>query len=139
MSYILDALKRADAERERGAVPGLHAQPTALPLPDEPGSSTLPPWAWGLGGLGLALVAMLVWSLWRDDPAPAAPSNPPLATAPAPGQTPPAPTGLLPPQQADRLPQGEARPTAREQAPPPQSRAPQQDDSRDEARPPPTD
>ena len=26
MSYILDALKRADAERERGSVPGLHAQ-----------------------------------------------------------------------------------------------------------------
>ena len=26
MSYILDALKRADAERERGVVPGLHAQ-----------------------------------------------------------------------------------------------------------------
>ena len=30
MSYILDALKRADAERERGAVPGLHSQ-TAAP------------------------------------------------------------------------------------------------------------
>lgn len=30
MSYILDALRRADAERERGRVPGLHAQ--ALPL-----------------------------------------------------------------------------------------------------------
>ena len=26
MSYILDALKKADAERERGAVPGLHTQ-----------------------------------------------------------------------------------------------------------------
>ena len=26
MSYILDALKRADAERERGTVPGLRAQ-----------------------------------------------------------------------------------------------------------------
>lgn len=30
MSYILDALRRADAERDRGAVPGLHAQPAAL-------------------------------------------------------------------------------------------------------------
>lgn len=27
MSYILDALKRADAERGRGQVPGLNAQP----------------------------------------------------------------------------------------------------------------
>ena len=31
MSYILDALRRADAERERGAVPGLHSQPVAAP------------------------------------------------------------------------------------------------------------
>jgi general secretion pathway protein B len=34
MSYILDALKRADAERERGHVPGLHSQsPSALTPP----------------------------------------------------------------------------------------------------------
>jgi general secretion pathway protein B len=31
MSYILDALKRADAERERGHVPGLHARQIAAP------------------------------------------------------------------------------------------------------------
>jgi general secretion pathway protein B len=31
MSYILDALKRADAERERGAVPGLHAHQLTTP------------------------------------------------------------------------------------------------------------
>ena len=30
MSYILDALKRADSERERGAVPGLHSQSVPL-------------------------------------------------------------------------------------------------------------
>lgn len=28
MSYILDALRKADAERDRGNVPGIHAQPT---------------------------------------------------------------------------------------------------------------
>ena len=33
MSYILDALKRAEAERERGAVPGLHAQQVATAAP----------------------------------------------------------------------------------------------------------
>ena len=32
MSYILDALKRADAERERGTVPGLHSQSLATPV-----------------------------------------------------------------------------------------------------------
>lgn len=31
MSYILDALKRADAERGRGAVPGLHARQVTTP------------------------------------------------------------------------------------------------------------
>ena len=30
MSYILDALKRADAERDRGAVPGLHTPPVQV-------------------------------------------------------------------------------------------------------------
>lgn len=30
MSYILDALKRADSERERGTVPGLHSQSVPL-------------------------------------------------------------------------------------------------------------
>jgi general secretion pathway protein B len=34
MSYILDALRRAEAERQRGAVPGLHAQPVAGTRPD---------------------------------------------------------------------------------------------------------
>ena len=33
MSYILDALKRAESERERGAVPGLHSQSVPLPTP----------------------------------------------------------------------------------------------------------
>ena len=37
MSYILDALRRADAERERGAVPSLHAkQYASLPSDEEP-------------------------------------------------------------------------------------------------------
>ena len=31
MSYILDALRRAEAERGRGGVPGLHSQ--AVPVP----------------------------------------------------------------------------------------------------------
>ena len=72
MSYILDALKRADAERERGAVPGLHAQPAAMPLPDDDGTRPLPSWAWGVGGLAVALLGMLAWSMWRGDEAPPA-------------------------------------------------------------------
>lgn len=86
MSYILDALKRADAERERGAVPGLHAQPADMPLPDDPRGATVPPWAWGLGGLGVAVLGMLAWSMWRGEPPPpdepAAPSAQALASEP---------------------------------------------------------
>ncbi len=70
MSYILDALKRADAERERGAVPGLHAQPAAMALPDDGARRPLPPWAWGVGGLVVALAGMLAWSLWSGSETP---------------------------------------------------------------------
>ena len=34
MSYILEALRRAEAQRQRGAVPGLHAQPASAALAD---------------------------------------------------------------------------------------------------------
>ena len=37
MSYILDALKRAESERSRGAVPGVHAQPQTAATPSPQG------------------------------------------------------------------------------------------------------
>ena len=59
MSYILDALKRAEAERERGQVPGLNAQP--VPVAAASGSPRrLGLW---LGVLcGTALGTALIWS-----------------------------------------------------------------------------
>ena len=60
MSYILDALKRAEAQRERGHVPGLHSQTT--PLSTAPAHTTRPP-LWSLALimlLGSGLVAMLL-------------------------------------------------------------------------------
>lgn len=52
MSYILDALKRADAERERGAVPGLHSRQVTSPAPQvAPGTRR---------SLWLAVAAVLV-------------------------------------------------------------------------------
>jgi general secretion pathway protein B len=64
MSYILDALRRAEAERERGQVPGLGAQPTPAPAP--PSSAATPGLArglaWAAALLGLAL--LLAWWLW---------------------------------------------------------------------------
>ena len=34
MSYLLDALRKADAERARGSLPTLQAQPSPTPAPD---------------------------------------------------------------------------------------------------------
>jgi general secretion pathway protein B len=50
MSYILDALRRADAERSRGAVPGLHAQ--NIPTDDEPAARNYNPLIWAAGAAG---------------------------------------------------------------------------------------
>ena len=93
MSLILDALRKAEAERQRGAVPGLHspvAAPPARPAPVR----RAPPVALGLGVLtllGLAGAAAWWWS--RPAAAPLAPP-PALAAAPGPGapaEQPPAP------------------------------------------------
>lgn len=93
MSYILDALRRAEAdrERERGSVPGLHAQP----VPDgTPARSTSPrrwlPWAGG----GLLLIAGLGAGVWwaggmRDAATPAPAPSPAPSTAPAALPSPP--------------------------------------------------
>lgn len=62
MSYILDALKRADneRERERGAVPGLHSQQVLPPsTPPDDGGSRL--WLWAVGGAVGVVLAGLAW------------------------------------------------------------------------------
>ena len=84
MSYILDALRRADAERERGAVPSIHAQQFALlPGEDEPGArSRLPLWI--IVALAVALLGALAWNfLGHDAPPPVAAFQVPLAATPA--------------------------------------------------------
>ena len=89
MSYILDALRKADAERERGAVPGLHTH-TAAALPGEAPSRTgVAPAAWVIGGAVLIGAGVLAWVLGGNDgsrdpvPAPA-----PVVQAPAPAVEP---------------------------------------------------
>ena len=61
MSYILDALRRADLERERGAVPGLNAQPAALPASGPEASHNARPWVWVLVGALVLLIGALAW------------------------------------------------------------------------------
>lgn len=87
MSYILDALKRADAERERGHVPGLHSQGTPAPAAGAARSRRigLPMMAAAVAVL-LAVAAALWW--WRsapgETPAPGAAMPPPQTSVTAP-------------------------------------------------------
>lgn len=94
MSFILEALKKADAERDRGAVPDLHAQgllPEAAFEAEPAGRAR--PWLWLAAGVVLALFAGGVWQWMAADSAPpAAPvAAAPVAAAPAPAVAPPIP------------------------------------------------
>jgi general secretion pathway protein B len=94
MSFILDALKKAESERNRAAGPVLMNVRIAPP------KRQLPAWAWVLGCVLLANLAVLAWLLWRapqaaitSPAATAAPANPAsAASAPAAGY----PSGALP-------------------------------------------
>jgi general secretion pathway protein B len=124
MSFILDALRKSEHERERRALPGLVEAPVAR--------SARPVLAWILGGFGVLLVinaAVLAWLLLRT-PAPVAaavvvPVAAPVAALPAPRSMAPIEDG------------GRVRPLAAEAAdpspealePPPVTHAPTLDDA----------
>jgi general secretion pathway protein B len=103
MSYILDALQRAQAERERGAVPGLHSHNAPLAPPARRSSGLL---GWGLVALGLAVIAWLWWSPtpnYTSHTSPTSPIEPssvsataPTEVSPTPPAGPAAPITLLP-------------------------------------------
>jgi general secretion pathway protein B len=106
MSLILDALRKADAERERGSVPSLHSQPVVSHSAEKPPSaSARPSWLWIAIGVALGLLAAALWVMMgRNAPAPStatahfAPASPstrmvtpatpvaPVATSVAPSQ-----------------------------------------------------
>jgi len=84
MSYILDALRRADAERERGSVPSIHAQ-SVLPGTSESSQGRgTSPMVWVVAGLSAALLASLAWQWFGREPVrePAATAEPAPAAAP---------------------------------------------------------
>jgi general secretion pathway protein B len=113
MSYILEALKKAQAERQLGTAPTIHALPLyAAPVADA-GVRRKPVWI-ALGVGALAIAAVVVWrlpSLWT----PAA-----VAAAAVPGPTPVAPSQAVelartPPAPVQRVP----RPAVAHSAPTP--------------------
>ncbi len=80
MSFILDALKKAESERSRKAGPVLMDMRVAPPR------QRLPAWAWILGCVLLANLLMLAWMLLRKpatEPAVAAPPSPAPIAQPA--------------------------------------------------------
>jgi general secretion pathway protein B len=74
MSLILDALRKADAERERGSVPSLHSQPVVSPSVGNLSRHKVGPnWLWIAVGVAFGLVAAATWVMTgRNAPAPSA-------------------------------------------------------------------
>lgn len=85
MSYILDALRRADAERDRGAVPSIHAQQLTLPSTDDEPRRRPQALLWVVAALSIALLAVLAWTFLGHDGARTSAAPPTPAT--------PSPTG----------------------------------------------
>lgn len=92
MSYILDALRRAQAERGRGGVPGLHtpavAASSAAEVPQSSGGNRLV-WLIAAGAAAIALV--LAWLQFSPKASAPAPTPPPAVVASAVVQPEPAP------------------------------------------------
>jgi len=92
MSYILDALRRADAEREKGSVPGLHAQPVPALSTDARPRATVPPWTWiALGAVAGPAIALAWYFASRQvgqSPVEPVNSTPPVVASPAPATRP---------------------------------------------------
>lgn len=124
MSYILEALKKAEAERQLGSAPTIHAAP-ALPSAPDGAAGNRKPLLIGLGA-GVLLASAAAFVAWRHQAAPAVPAvstasvaargaaqlgAPPPETAPAlPGAAEPAPVAPPAATLASRAPAREAPP-----------------------------
>ncbi|MEO8523336.1 MAG: general secretion pathway protein GspB [Caldimonas sp.] len=134
MSYILDALRRADAERERGEVPGLHTQQFGV-LPEDDEAPRRPRLLIAaIVVLVLALAAALAWNFLGGGEVaqkavvaqapvvlPVTPVTPAPAPAPAASQAPivvaaPAPLATGAAKKAD-LARPPSKPRVRKEAP----------------------
>jgi len=133
VSLILDALRKADAERERGSVPSLHSQPVAPPSPVVPPKPTVRPnWLWIAIGIAVGLAGAAAWvMIGREAPPPAAVATPSPEQAAASATPPAASTPAAPAASAPSLPAAAAdiaepapwpRPDERKPAPRPEAK-----------------
>jgi len=125
VSLILDALRKADSERERESVPGLHTQPVPPLSLEVPAPARSAPWRWIVIGGSVVLLVALAWFVAsRGTPRPAPAAAPP----PEPVAPPVAPPVAVPNAIVTELPKEIAPPAAwpapeRKVAPKPQARA----------------
>jgi general secretion pathway protein B len=89
MSFILDALKKSEMERQRQSLPGL------MDTRASPRRSRWPFWAAGLGLLLLVNLSVLTFMLWHKSPS-AVRAQRPADMLPAPAAAPPAPNHFSP-------------------------------------------
>jgi general secretion pathway protein B len=125
MSYILDALRRADSERERGAVPSIHSPPVP-PVVDDPRPARAQPQAVLVGVivvLLLALAGLLAWHLMGGG-GKEAPAQPAVATAPLAQEPPPATPPQMAPAQATQPAPLQMQAPALQSAPAPRPQPP---------------
>src|SRR2546423_9445845 len=94
MSFILDALKKSESDRQR------HSGPALFEVRVAPPRTGLPLWAIAVAALLLVNLAIVMWMLWRQPAARTADTPPPApaSAAAAPTPAPPSvPTRAPPP------------------------------------------
>ena len=99
MSYILDALRKADAERVRGSIPDLHAQPVLRGSNASAPAANAHLWIWVAAGASIVALVAVAWALLardapRDASAAAPAVVPTVASAVAPVLAPVAQTAV---------------------------------------------
>ena len=72
MSYILDALRKSDQLRRRGAVPTLLLGPAPVAAPKQPALASYGLFALFLLGIGIAIGWLRPWQQETEPPAPPA-------------------------------------------------------------------
>lgn len=124
MSYILEALKKSQAERQLGELPSIHAPQVQLHDGAASASARRTPVWLALGGVAVAVAAaLLLWQAWQADaaapavaavvPAVLAQAVPaPLPVAAPPAAVAPAPVAAFVPPAATAAPVHHARPVA---------------------------
>ena len=99
MSYILEALRKSDQQRQRGAAPTLHTAPPPMPVSSQSRGTRNALLAVALLGAGILLGWLRPWQLASQ--APATVHTPPPAANLAPAASPPLAVPQAPARQAE--------------------------------------